>query len=58
MRTSALFSAKTSNFEIYGVSHGQEGGVVSQCGQGEGSVFRDFLWKSFMDVPLRYNFSA
>jgi len=50
MRTSALFGEKNSGFfEIYGVSHGQGGGGLSQCGQGE-SIFRKF-WTA----PYRTN---
>jgi len=44
MRTSALFGAKYFRFfEIYGVS-----------ARTTGSIFRDFVWTSFMDGPLKY----
>jgi len=32
--------------------HGQGGGRSGQCGQGVGSIFRDFVRTSFMDGPL------
>jgi len=54
MRTSAIFGAKIIGFfEIYGVStRTRREGVESVrtfCGQGGGgSIFRDFVWTSFM----------
>jgi len=55
MRTFALFGVKNFNFlRIYGVSAVrtvQGGGgltVRTFCGQGGGSIFRDFVQTSFM----------
>jgi len=47
MRTSGPFGAK--NIEIYGVSARTRGEGLSQCGQGEKSIFREFLRTFFMD---------
>jgi len=57
MRTSALFGAKNFGFfEINGVSartrdEGSFEPVRTFCGQGEGSIFHDFVRTSFMDDP-------
>jgi len=60
MRTSALFSAKTSNFSKFMVSPHKQGemggwGGLNQCGhftdKGE-SIFRDFV---FYERPLTRN---
>jgi len=49
MQTSTLFDAKNSG--IYGASARTRRAEVSQCGQGErGSIFRDFVLTSFMDL--------
>jgi len=56
MQTSALFSAKTSDFSKFMVCpHGQGGGGLSQCGhfsdKERRSIFRDFVRASFTDGP-------
>jgi len=58
MRTSVLFGAKNFGlFEIYGVSartrRERVESVRTFCGQGGGSIFRDFVRTSFMDGPKR-----
>jgi len=54
MRTSALFGGKNFEFvEIYSVSTRTRGGG-KLCGQGRGSIFRDFVRTSFMDGPFVY----
>jgi len=51
MRMSALFVQKNFKiFEIYGVSAQTREEGLSQCGHA-GSIFRDFVWTSFMDGP-------
>jgi len=52
MQASALFGAKY--FEIYGEFARTRGvePVRTFCGQREGSIFRDFVWKSFTYGPL------
>jgi len=54
IQTSALLSEKNFGFfEIYGVSTRTGGKDLSQCGhfvdKGRGSIFRDFMWTSFLD---------
>jgi len=57
MRTSALFVTKIPDFfEILCCVRTDKGRVVEPvrtfCWQGErGSIFRDFVWTSFMDSP-------
>jgi len=64
LRTSALFDAKNFGFfELYGVSERSSGEGFSQCGHfsdkgGRGSIFRDFVWTSFIDRPLGKIFST
>jgi len=58
MRTSKIFGAKKSGFfEINGVSAWNKEGL-SQCGQGErGSIFRDFVRKSYGQPLIQINHS-
>jgi len=54
MRTSIFLVQKLSGFSKFMMCpHGQGG--FSQCGhfsdKGEGSIFRDFVWTSFMNGP-------